>query len=385
MYSAHSGDPCYNATGFTVVGVHDGLPVAPGLRHRRRTATRWPTTTTQDTNYYGEDNGAQNVVLRPRLLPDQIDYGFTAGNAYGRRVPDKVLFGTGDRCVAARARRSAVELRDRRQRLPGRAVRPDLRVRGDAAATYAPTFFSTVRLTSITTQQYSAAAATYATVDTYALTQTEPATGDGTSPTLWLASITRTGRRHHRGRVDHGDRAATGVSFGGAGPGRTGSNTDELPGLYRYRIAQITTEIGAVTAVTYGTPDPCTDSYVHSMTTTAESASNTDSCFPVYWTPQGYDGADPGLVQQVRGHRGHHDRHDRRGADAQTDYTYAAARPGTTTTTRSSRPSTAPTGSSAATASVTTLTGDGVNDPQTEQVTTYYRGMSETTTPRPSR
>ena len=52
----------------------------------------------------------------------------------------------------------------------------------------------------------------------------------------------------------------------------------------------------------------------------------------------------------------------------QTAYQYLAARPGTTTTTRWCSPSTAPTGSSAATPTSRTLTGDGVNDPQTEPV-----------------
>jgi hypothetical protein len=64
---------------------------------------------------------------------------------------------------------------------------------GATCSEYSPSFFSTVRLDSITTKQYSVSSSAYAAVDTYTLAETEPATGDGTSPTLWLSSITHTG------------------------------------------------------------------------------------------------------------------------------------------------------------------------------------------------
>jgi hypothetical protein len=66
-----------------------------------------------------------------------------------------------------------------------------------------------------------------------------PATGDGTSPTLWLASITRTGSDTAAG----GPAAAVTlppVTFGKTLPmqNRVDTVTDGLPPLDRYRIAR---------------------------------------------------------------------------------------------------------------------------------------------------
>ena len=54
-----------------------------------------------------------------------------------------------------------------------------------------PSFFSTVRLTSVATQQYNGSG--YSTVDSWKLTQTIPTTGTYNTSTLWLSSITHTG------------------------------------------------------------------------------------------------------------------------------------------------------------------------------------------------
>jgi hypothetical protein len=46
----------------------------------------------------------------------------------------------------------------------------------------APSFFSTARLTSITVRQWSTTAASHVPVDSYALSQSFPATADGLPP-----------------------------------------------------------------------------------------------------------------------------------------------------------------------------------------------------------
>src|SRR5262249_51936540 len=77
--------------------------------------------------------------------------------------------------------------------------------------------------------------------------------------------------------------------------------TSGLAPFYRNRIQTITTETGAQITVGYYLPAPCT------TPVTISPASNTTSCFPVSWTPSGYqaptlDWFNKYAVQQVQVH-----------------------------------------------------------------------------------
>jgi len=366
VYSAHSGDPCYSSSGFTssvcTMGYRWHLDYVKDV-HSNAMAYYY----TQSTNYYGEDNGAHNVsYIRDGYL-NHIDYGFTDGGAYGT-IPDRVAYTTGDRCVSGTCdplnSANAKNWPD---------VPFDLVCASGATCTssqYAPSFFSTVRLTGINAEQYSTASSSYVTVDSYALTETLPATGDGTSPTLWLSKIAHTGS----------DTAAGGsspvtlppVSFTGIDlQNRVDTVTDGLPPLYRFRIATITTETGSVISPVYGQPAACT------APVTTTPSGNTSSCYPVYWLPAGYTapfldwfnkyvvtsvtqtdptGGAPAVVTAYKykgGAAWHYDDNE----VVQSKYrTYGQFR---------------------GYGDVQTLTGDGVNDKQTMSETTYYRGMSD--------
>jgi hypothetical protein len=69
-----------------------------------------------------------------------------------------------------------------------------------ASTQNAPTFWSTKQVDSVTTwvlaRSGTAPSYTYAYTDvaTYAMTYTFPPTGDGTTPSLWLHDITKTGQ-----------------------------------------------------------------------------------------------------------------------------------------------------------------------------------------------
>jgi RHS repeat-associated protein len=365
VYSAHSGDPCYNAAGFTssvctmayrwnldyVVDVH-GNAMAYYFN--------------QDTNFYGEDNGAHNVSYVRDSHLDHIDYGFTDGNAYGT-VADKVVFGTGDRCVSGTCDPLNSTTAPNWPDVPFDLVCAS----GATCASHGPAFFSTVRLTSVATQQYSTASSSYQTTDTWALTQSIPPTGDGTSPTLWLSSIV------HTGSDLAGDPSASPitlppVSFTGVQlQNRVDSVTDGLPAFYKYRIATITTESGSVIGVSYGLPNACT------APVTLTPATNTSSCYPVSWTPTGSGSpindwfnkyVVTGVVQTdptggapafttaysyLGGAAWHYDENEL----VQAKYrTYGQFR---------------------GYGDVKTFTGDGSNDPRTLSEKTYYRGMSK--------
>ena len=152
-------------------GVHDGLPVEPGLRHQTCTATRWPTTTTRTPTPTTQNGDLRRRHLRPRQLPG----------------PHRLRVHRRQRLHRARPRPG--ELHHRRPvlrrgtcdpigsnagELAGRALRPGLlRRRGTTCQVTGPTFWSTVRLD---VHHHPAVERTaYVQADSWALSQQFPA------------------------------------------------------------------------------------------------------------------------------------------------------------------------------------------------------------------
>ncbi|MFJ4691733.1 RHS repeat-associated core domain-containing protein [Streptomyces sp. NPDC088766] len=366
VYSAHSGDPCYDSSGFSasvctmaykwhldyVVDAH-----ADAMAYYYA----------QNTNYYGEENGARNVSYVRDSYLARIDYGFRDGGAYGI-VPDQVVFTTAPRCTLASCDTlSASNAASQYPDVPYDLVCAS----GATCAAHSPSFFSTVRLASIKVQQYSVTAAKYQAIDTYTLHQSEPATGDGTSPTLWLASITHEGDVTTAGGSTS-PIALPDVKFAGVGL-KNRVDTANFPGLYRYRISGITSEMGGLTSISYDLPDACTATYVAS----ADPKTNTKSCYPVSWTPKDYlnpitDWFEKYAVTQVL------ETDSTGGAVAkQTNYTYNGGAAWHHDDNELVKAKYRSWGQFRGYASVETRTGDGANDPQTKTVTSYYRGMDD--------
>ncbi|MFE5240456.1 MULTISPECIES: RHS repeat-associated core domain-containing protein [unclassified Streptomyces] len=230
----------------------------------------------KETNYYGRNvnpsTGASTATpyIRGGSLK-RIEYGLPSSNFYAQPAA-KVDFTTAERCLSdcttfdtAHAKNwpdvpfdrycaSGTECKDR----------------------YSPSFWSRKRLTKIDTSVLVGTA--YKPVDTWAFTHQFPATGDGSAPALWLASITRTG---HGGT---GDITLPAVTFKGLTlPNRvegatTGGDPDPVPPLWRYRVYGINTETGGTIGVTYSAAD-CKAGDVPTPT------SNTRRCYPVKWSP----------------------------------------------------------------------------------------------------
>lgn len=363
VYSPHPGDPCYDSDGFAesvcTMAYRWNLDHVTDV-HGNAMAYYYK----QDSNRYGRNRGATDVSYVRDSYLSRIDYGFRAGNAYGT-VPNRIVFGTGPRCLAA----SCDPLTD-----ATKANWPDVPydlvcAAGKECETWSPSFFSTVRLTSITTQQYSISAAQYVTVDSYALTQTMPPTEDGTSPTLWLSSIQRTG--HDTSAGGSGTLTLPTVSFGSVRlPNRTDAVDNGLPVLNRHRIESITSESGAVTTASYELPLPC------SRPVTLDPATNTRSCYPVYWTPDGFvdpfrDWFNKYVVTRVT------TTDPTGGAPAtSTSWHYQGGAAWHFDDNEVVKPKYRTYGQFRGYAKVRTLNGDGVNDPQALTETTYHRGMS---------
>jgi RHS repeat-associated protein len=267
VFSAHPGDPCYSSSGFTssVCTMADqwNLDYVTDL-HGDAMAYYYD----QATNAYAEYGTSAAVPYTRDSYLARIDYGFTSGNAYSGSAPDDVVFGTGDRCFTGPCDPLSSATAANWLDVPY----ADYCAAGSTTCSNTgPTFWSTVRLTSITTRQWNGSA--YVPVDSWALDESFPPTGDETSPTLFLDSITHIGSD-----TTAGGSAVTlpAVSFIGEDLGNR-LNPGNEPALDRYRIEEITTETGEQILVSYEQVDPC------SASAPPTPSANTESCFPVYW------------------------------------------------------------------------------------------------------
>lgn len=368
VFSAHSGDPCYKSSGFAdsvcTMAYRWNLDYVKDL-HGNAMAYYYK----QDTNAYAENADtsgtttptATGTYTRDSHL-DHIDYGFTDGGAYsvnGGHAPDQVLFTTGDRCLSGTCdplnKTNAANWPD---------VPYDLHC--DANQTCyitSPSIWSTVRLTGIKTQQWNGTA--YVPADSWSFTQTIPATGDGTSPTLWLSAITHTGADSTAGGSAVTLPAVTFTAVALAN--RVDVST--LPPLTRMRISSITTETGSVIGVNYTLTNPCT------APVTVNAASNTSSCYPVYWTPA--DNTQPLKDWFNKYQVDSVTQSDPNGGapDAKTSYKYLGGGAWHFDDNELVKAKYRTYGQWRGFGDVQTFTGQGT-DARTESETTYYRGMS---------
>ncbi|QNA71840.1 hypothetical protein C8250_007935 [Streptomyces sp. So13.3] len=164
----------------------------------------------------------------------------------------------------------------------------------------APTFWSTYRLKSITTQVKSGSG--YQDVDSYSLGHVfsdaggviDPVTGNEEHPEnagqlqsiMWLQSIQHTGLDTAAG--GSGSVALDPITFTGIETdNRVDGLTPGAPPLYHPRISSVHTETGESIAVTY--KPPACSRVNHTMPASADS--NSMACYPVNWSPPG--AADP--------------------------------------------------------------------------------------------
>ncbi|MFB9512988.1 RHS repeat domain-containing protein [Streptomyces purpureus] len=198
----------------------------------------------------------------------KIDYGLRAGAVYSTALPaGRVTFGVSDRCLSDCTFDAA-----HAASWPDTPVDLICKVATECLQA-SPSFWDRKRLTSINT--YSLVGTALQPVDTWTLTQSFPATGDTSTPSLWLDSIQRTGKA---GTV--ADITLPKTVFGGEMMANRVDAAEGRPPLYKKRITQVTNETGGQTLVTY-TPAECTPTALPAADT------NTKRCYPSWWTPDG--------------------------------------------------------------------------------------------------
>ncbi|WP_369146611.1 RHS repeat-associated core domain-containing protein [Streptomyces sp. R44] len=255
----------------------------------------------QETNYY--------AVRDKRNTPEQYERAaYPASIEYGIRATDltkpsaTVEFGVAQRCLKSDTICAATNFDKTGD--PG-AYRPWWDTPGSLNCKSTsklcpgfPSFWTQLRLDTITTKAARANQTGLGYVDAYTLHQSFPEDWYDTAPALWLNSITRTGYSPGETPQTGGGtiQSKDGVSFAHYQVKKTSPLKDYLldkqlpnlvptgpadkrPGITRPRIGVIATEAGADIEVEY------TGGCQYEPTTDAGKANGT--CYPVRWSPDG--------------------------------------------------------------------------------------------------
>jgi RHS repeat-associated protein len=236
-----------------------------------------------ETNKYARNGAGATSYIRGGQL-DHIDYGLTSGQIYATKAAsDKVTFGYDQygRCSDATHANCTTET------ITAAAVTaahptsyPDVPFdqfcNGSTCPNLlSPTFWTTGMLDTITTQTLKSSS--YTNVDVWTLDHSFPAPGDGTNAALWLTQVAHTG---YDGAATLSEPTTT---FAGTPMQNRVWVINGLAPLDKWRISSITTSTGAVISVNYSAQQ-CTAAGAAAIE--AAPQSNTNRCFPQWWTPQ---------------------------------------------------------------------------------------------------
>ncbi|AYG78265.1 tRNA(Glu)-specific nuclease WapA [Streptomyces hundungensis] len=252
----------------------------------------------QENNYYGKGGGQNNGNGTPTLY-QRGSYPTWIG--YGQRLPDQikakgaakpaaqVWFRTKERCVPG----GSVTCADDQRTKENAKYWPDSPLDQVCGATgqclnLSPTFWTTKQLTRIDTEVLDG---TYRSVDSFALNQSFQDPKDGTSPSLWLDSVQRTGS-NGKTPVTLPAVSFTPLQIANRVDGnvvRPDGTEASAPSYKRPRIQTITTETGGKINVIYR-PAECSRT---NKTMPSSADQNTMACMPVKWYLPGQSYPDP--------------------------------------------------------------------------------------------
>ena len=272
VFANHSGEPCFVAGNFAWSRCAQAWRW--NLDHvidpSGNALVYWYTKESNLTGLAG-DPAATNAYDRGGALV-RIDYGLRVGSELSGQAGARVVFDLGLRCVSSCGSEAA----------PVAANWPDtpwdLRCTAPPCTNnVTPSFWTAKRLAVIRTQVWAGSG--WQEVDRYSLTHDFPATTDGTSPSLWLASLS------HTGSVG-GSVSTPTMLFGGT---RFANRSDYnlslgVPQVFKYRLTSVDTGAGGQVLVDYE-GSGCTPA------TEPDPDQNTYRCFPQYYYPPGAPGA----------------------------------------------------------------------------------------------
>ncbi|MGW0434800.1 RHS repeat-associated core domain-containing protein [Micromonospora sp. NPDC003197] len=227
---------------------------------------------TPETNRYARNGSASSAgtgttYTRGGYL-SEARYGQRSNTLFSANATNRVVFTPAERCIVTAAFNCTSFTKANAANWPD--VPFDANCEASATCTYnTPTFWSRKRLAKVTTQVQQGTG--YQDVESWTLTHTFPATGDGTSPALWLSRISHAG--HVGGTATLPDVQLSGVQLSN----RVDATEGRAP-LKKWRVSAVTDEIGGQLSVSYSEPE-C----VAGQTPTPDS--NGKRCFPQFWSP----------------------------------------------------------------------------------------------------
>ncbi|WP_344886316.1 RHS repeat-associated core domain-containing protein, partial [Nonomuraea antimicrobica] len=228
---------------------------------------------TQETNYYGRNMKPElGTVYDRSAYLTRIDYGYLSGELFTKAPATQVVFDVAERCLPSGTVTCAAAELKKETAAHWPDVPFDQICDSGVKCTdrLAPTFFTRKRLTKVTTQ-IGNGAGQYTPVDSWTLTHQFPATGDGMSPALWLASIQQTG--HVGGTLTLPKTTFKGVQL----PNRVDATEGRAP-LVKWRVQTVDNGTGGELRVNYKAAD-CQPGALPA------ADKNTRLCFPQRWSP----------------------------------------------------------------------------------------------------
>ncbi|WP_329082517.1 MULTISPECIES: RHS repeat domain-containing protein [unclassified Streptosporangium] len=272
VFGNNSGEPCYSSTpanAWCQQAYRWNLDYA--LDTHGNATTYWYE---RETNYYGRNSKPElgTQYVRGAYLT-RIDYGYLQNELFTKSPAARVLFEVAERCLPSGTVTCASDQLKKETASHWPDVPFDQICDSGVKCTdrLAPTFFTRKRLTKVTTQVLNRSGQYYA-VDSWALTHQFPATGDGLSPSLWLASIQQTG--HVGGTIALPKTTFAGIQL----PNRVDANEGRAP-LVKWRVQSVDNGTGGELRINYA-PAECKPGELPA------ADKNTKRCFPQRWAPQ---------------------------------------------------------------------------------------------------
>ncbi|MFG1702909.1 RHS repeat domain-containing protein [Nonomuraea sp. M3C6] len=277
VFGNNSGEPCYNSTpanAWCQQAYRWNLDYAVDT-HGNAT-TYWYEV---EKNYYGRNMKPElgTQYVRGGYLT-RIDYGYLKNELFTKAPAARVVFDVAERCLPSGTITCAADQLTKETASSWPDVPFDQICDSGVKCVdrLSPTFFSRKRLAKVTTQVLNTDTAKcsgqqYCPVDSWTLTHQFPATGDGLSPSLWLASIQQSGQVG--GTITLPKVTFTGVQL----PNRVDALEGRAP-LVKWRVQAVNNETGGELRVNYA-PADCKPGDVPA------ADKNTRRCFPQRWAP----------------------------------------------------------------------------------------------------
>ncbi|MCX5417315.1 polymorphic toxin-type HINT domain-containing protein [Streptomyces sp. NBC_00059] len=272
VFGDDSGEPCYNAT-FT--SAHCKQAWRWSLDHVKDThGNVMSYFYAPETNYYalnGKTDVNGTAYHRGGYLK-RVDYGQRDGQVYAAKAPARAVFDVAERCLPTDDFDCAESKRTKANAAHWPDTPVDQECKAATKCTVGQTFWTTKRLTGITTQMRKSATE-YQDVDAWTFTHLFTDNGDD-SKTLWLSKI------DHEGRVGTAAKLPTLELYGEQLVNRVDAIGDNIAPFHRFRLAAVLSETGAQLDVNYAATD-CTKAAL------PKPGESTKRCYPVKWAPPG--------------------------------------------------------------------------------------------------